>query len=188
MSRKQKVTRWTIGVAVVTFLAGLLFGYDQGVISGALPLVKHDLDLDTLESEIVTSWVTLGALAGALLAGSLADRLGRRRAAIIAGLLFSAGAIIEAVSPGAGLLTFGRVVTGLGVGFASTVAPLYAAEMAPQRLRGSFVSTYQLAITVGIFFAYLADDALTSGDRWRLMFGIAFVPGVLLVVGFLIMP
>jgi len=86
------------------------------------------------------------------------------------------------------MLTVGRVVTGLGVGFASVVAPLYAAEMAPKRLRGRFVSTYQLAITVGIFFAYLADDALTGSDRWRLMFALAVIPGVALVVGFLVMP
>jgi MFS family permease len=119
-----------IGVAAVTFLAGLLFGYDQGVISGALPLLQADLDLSTLESEIVTSWVTLGALFGALVAGGLADRIGRRWAAVAAGILFAIGALIEAVAPGAGLLTVGRVVTGLGVGFASVVAPLYAAEMA----------------------------------------------------------
>jgi sugar porter (SP) family MFS transporter len=176
------------GVAAVTFLGGLLFGYDQGVISGALPLLQADLDLSTLESEIVTSWVTLGALFGALVAGGLADRIGRRRAAVAAGILFAAGALIEAVAPGAGVLTLGRVVTGLGVGFASVVAPLYAAEMAPKRLRGRFVSTYQLAITVGIFFAYLADDALTSSDRWRLMFALAVIPGVALVIGFIVMP
>jgi sugar porter (SP) family MFS transporter len=177
-----------IGVGAVTFLAGLLFGYDQGVISGALPLLQADLDLSTLESEIVTSWVTLGALFGALVAGALADRIGRRWAAVAAGVLFAIGAVIEAVAPGAGMLTLGRVVTGLGVGFASVVAPLYAAEMAPKRLRGRFVSTYQLAITVGIFFAYLADDALTSSDRWRLMFALAVIPGAALVVGFLVMP
>jgi sugar porter (SP) family MFS transporter len=177
-----------IGVGGVTFLAGLLFGYDQGVISGALPLLQADLDLSTLESEIVTSWVTLGALFGALIAGGLADRIGRRWSAVVAGVLFAAGAVIEAAAPGAGLLTLGRVVTGLGVGFASVVAPLYAAEMAPKRLRGRFVSTYQFAITVGIFFAYLADDALTGGDRWRLMFALAVIPGVALAIGFLIMP
>jgi sugar porter (SP) family MFS transporter len=177
-----------IGVGGVTFLAGLLFGYDQGVISGALPLLQKDLDLSTLESEIVTSWVTLGALFGALVAGGTADRIGRRWTAVVAGVLFAAGALIEAVSPGAGMLTFGRVVTGLGVGFASVVAPLYAAEMAPKWLRGRFVSTYQLAITVGILFAYLADDALTGSDRWRLMFGLAVIPGVALVIGFLVMP
>jgi sugar porter (SP) family MFS transporter len=177
-----------VGVGGVTFLAGLLFGYDQGVISGALPLLQADLGLSTLESEIVTSWVTLGALFGALVAGGMADRIGRRWSAVVAGILFASGAIVEAVAPGAGLLTVGRVVTGLGVGFASVVAPLYAAEMAPKRLRGRFVSTYQFAITVGIFFAYLADDALTGGDRWRLMFALAVIPGVALAVGFLIMP
>jgi sugar porter (SP) family MFS transporter len=177
-----------LGVGGVTFLAGLLFGYDQGVISGALPLLQADLDLSTLESEIVTSWVTLGALFGALVAGGLADRIGRRWSAVVAGILFAAGAVIEAVAPGAGVLTLGRVVTGLGVGFASVVAPLYAAEMAPKRLRGRFVSTYQFAITVGIFFAYLADDALTGSDRWRLMFALAVIPGVALAVGFTIMP
>ena len=188
MSTKRRLTPWMIGVGIVTFLAGLLFGYDQGVISGALPLLKEDLDLSTFESEIITSWVTLGALFGALVAGGTADKIGRRWTAVSAGVLFAAGALIEAVSPGAGLLTAGRVVTGLGVGFASVVAPLYAAEMAPKRLRGRFVSSYQLAITVGIFLAYLADDALTGSDRWRLMFGLAVIPGVALVIGFLVMP
>jgi sugar porter (SP) family MFS transporter len=127
-------------------------------------------------------------LFGALIAGGTADRIGRRWTAVGAGILFAAGALIEVVAPDAGVLTIGRVVTGLGVGFASVVAPLYAAEMAPARLRGRFVSTYQLAITLGIFFAYLADDALTGSDRWRLMFALAVIPGALLVVGFLVMP
>jgi sugar porter (SP) family MFS transporter len=188
MTTKRRLTPWMIGVGVVTFLAGLLFGYDQGVISGALPLLVEDLDLSTFESEIITSWVTLGALFGALVAGATADRIGRRWTAVVAGVLFAVGALVEAVAPGAGLLTAGRVITGLGVGFASVVAPLYAAEMSPKRLRGRFVSTYQLAITVGIFLAYLADDALTSSDRWRLMFGLAVIPGVALVIGFLVMP
>jgi sugar porter (SP) family MFS transporter len=186
--KRRRLTLWMLGVGGVTFLAGLLFGYDQGVISGALPLLQKDLGLSTIESEIVTSWVTLGALFGALVAGGTADRIGRRWTAVAAGILFAAGALVEAVSPGAGLLTVGRVVTGLGVGFASVVAPLYAAEMSPKWLRGRFVSTYQLAITVGILFAYLADDALTGGGRWRVMFGLAVIPGIALVVGFLVMP
>lgn len=188
MATKRKLTPWMLGVGGVTFLAGLLFGYDQGVISGALPLLQADLGLSTLESEIVTSWVTLGALFGALVAGITADRIGRRYTAVVAGVLFAAGALVQAVAPDAGLLTLGRLVTGLGVGFASVVAPLYAAEMAPKWIRGRFVSTYQLAITVGIFLAYLADDALTPSDRWRTMFALAIIPGVALVIGFLVMP
>ncbi len=163
-SPRRRLTAWTLGVVGVTFLAGLLFGYDQGVISGALPILTDDLGLSTLQAEVITSWVTLGALFGALVAGTVADRAGRRRAAIVAGVLFTVGAVMEAFAPGASVLTVGRVVTGLGVGFASVVAPLYAAEMSPKRLRGRFVSSYQLAITVGIFIAYLVDDALTAAD------------------------
>jgi len=185
---RARLTKWVLGVAGVTFLAGLLFGYDQGVISGALPLIEDDLGLSTLESEIITSWVTLGALAGALVAGAVADRVGRRWAAVVAGVLFTVGAILEAAAPDATVLTLGRVVTGLGVGFASVVAPLYAAEMSPKRFRGRFVSSYQLAITVGIFLAYLADDALTGSGRWRAMFALAVIPGVLLIIGFLVVP
>ena len=185
---RRRLTVWTLGVVAVTFLAGLLFGYDQGVISGALPILTTDLGLSTLQAEVITSWVTLGALFGALVAGTVADRAGRRRAAIVAGVLFTLGAIMEAFAPGASVLTVGRVVTGFGVGFASVVAPLYAAEMSPKRLRGRFVSSYQLAITVGIFIAYLVDDALTGEGRWRAMFALAVIPGALLVVGFLIVP
>jgi sugar porter (SP) family MFS transporter len=187
-AERRRITPWLLGVGVVTFLAGLLFGYDQGVISGALPLLQADLGLSTIESEIVTSWVTLGALFGALVAGATADRIGRRWTAVIAGVLFAIGAVVQATAPDAGVLTVGRVVTGLGVGFASVVAPLYAAEMSPKWIRGRFVSSYQLAITVGIFFAYLADDALTPSDRWRTMFALAVIPGVALVIGFLVMP
>jgi MFS transporter, SP family, galactose:H+ symporter len=185
---RRRLTRWMLGVGVVTFLAGLLFGYDQGVISGALPLLQADLHLSTLQSEVITSWVTLGALFGALVAGGAADRVGRRWTAVAAGVLFAIGALVEAAAPGASMLTVGRVITGLGVGVASVVAPLYAAEMAPKWIRGRFVSTYQLAITVGIFLAYLADDALTGSDRWRLMFALAVIPGAALAIGFLVMP
>ena len=186
--RTHRVTGWLLGVGLVTFLAGLLFGYDQGVISGALPLVKDDLNLSTFAAEIITSWVTLGALVGALIAGGLADRIGRRWTSISAGVLFAGGAVLEAVAPNAAALTAGRVITGVAVGFASTVAPLYAAEMAPAWIRGRFVSSYQLAVTVGIFLAYLADDALTGGDHWRGMFALAVIPGILLIIGFLIVP
>ena len=169
-------------------LAGLLFGYDQGVISGALDLIKADLGLGTFATEVITSWVTLGALGGALVAGGLADKIGRRHTAMIAGFLFAVGALMEAVAPGVFVLTTGRVLTGVAVGFASTVAPLYAAEMAPAAVRGRIVSGYQLAITIGIFLAYLVNDALQDSGEWRLMFAVAVVPGIMLILGFMIVP
>ena len=123
-------------VALVTLLAGLLFGYDQGVISGALQFIADDFKLSDTLKEVVTSWVTLGALGGALLAGVLADKLGRKRALIIAGVLFVGGALVQSLAPGTGILVLGRFVIGLGVGVASVAAPLYAAEMAPAETTG----------------------------------------------------
>ena len=174
-------------IALVTFFAGLLFGYDQGVISGALKGISRSFEVGSFAQEVITSWVTLGALIAALVAGISADRFGRRPVLMAAGFLFIGGAIIQAVSPGVEILAVGRLVTGFGVGFASVIAPLYAAEMAPQRIRGRIVSTYQLAITFGIFLAYIVGDVLSSAD-WRTMFLLAAVPGVILIIGVFIVP
>src|SRR5690349_3715553 len=179
---------WLAMVGVVTMLAGTLFGYDQGVISGALDFIKTDFGLSSFMTEVVTSWVTLGALVGALVAGMLADRLGRKNTGVLAGILFCAGAAISALAPGTAVLVVGRFVVGFGVGVASVAAPLYAAEMAPKASRGRYVSTYQLAITVGILIAYIVDDVLSRSANWRLMLGGAAVPGFLLIVVMLAMP
>lgn len=179
---------WLVLVGVVIMLAGLLFGYDQGVISGALDGIERDFSVGSTAVEIITSWVTLGALFGALVAGVLADRLGRRLTIVLAAVLFTAGAALEALAPGTTVLVGGRLVVGFGVGVASVAAPLYAAEMAPARLRGRFVSMYQLAITLGIFIAYAVDEVLTNADSWRAMLGVSAVPAVLLLLAILPMP
>jgi len=174
---------WLVGVVVLT--AGLLFGYDQGVISGALGGIERSFDLSTFMVEVVTSWVTLGALVGALLAGAVADRLGRKVTLLLAAGLFILGGLGEALAPGTGVLVVFRLVVGLGVGVASVAAPLYAAEMAPAGIRGRFISTYQFGITFGIFVAYLVDEFLRS-DQWRAMLGLSIVAGITLI--FLLLP
>ena len=185
---RQRLTKWLIGMASVVMLVGLLFGYDQGVIGGVLDGIKQSFDIATFAIEVITSWVTLGALVGALVAGGLADKIGRRQTIILAGVLFTAGAAIEAFAPGTFILVVGRLTVGFGVGVASVAAPQYAAEMAPTRLRGRFVSMYQLAITIGIFIAYLIDSWLASEDRWRVMLGLSAVPALLLVLAMLPLP
>jgi len=179
---------YLLAVGLVIMLAGLLFGYDQGVISGALGGIQKSFSVGTLLLEVITSWVTLGAMAGALVAGGLADRIGRRLTIVAAALLFVAGALVESFAPGAYVLVAGRLLVGFGVGVASVAAPLYASEMAPTRLRGRMVSLYQLAITIGIFVAYFADYLLINGDRWRVMLGVSAIPGVLLVVAVVPLP
>ena len=177
-----------LAVGAVIMLAGLLFGYDQGVISGALDGIQKQFSVGTLLLEVITSWVTLGAMVGALVAGALADRLGRRLTIVTAAVLFVAGALVESLAPGSYVLVAGRLLVGFGVGVASVAAPLYAAELAPSRVRGRMVSLYQLAITIGIFVAYFADYLLINGDQWRVMLGISAVPGVLLVLAILPLP
>jgi sugar porter (SP) family MFS transporter len=179
---------WLSVVALVTMLSGLLFGYDQGVISGALSFIKTDFDLSNTMVEVVTSWVTLGALFGALAAGVLADRFGRKTALITAGTLFVLGALTQSLAPDTAILVIGRFIIGFGVGVASVAAPIYASELAPTESRGRFVSSYQLAITIGILIAYIVDAALSSSGDWRLMLGLAVVPGGLLVAVTLLAP
>jgi len=184
LPRDPHEREWTstlLLVLVIAFLAGALFGYDQGVISGALAGLQRALSLTPFEVEVVTSWVTLGALAGSLAAGELADRLGRRRALLAAALLFAAGAAIEAFAPSVTVLVLGRLAVGFGVGVAAVAAPLYAAELAPANKRGRFISSYQLAITVGIFLSYLIDQMLAEDESWRGMLGASAVPAILLV-------
>jgi len=181
-SSGDAVTPWLVLVLVVTLFAGGLFGYDQGVISGALRGIKATFSLSPLLVEVVTSWVTLGALLGALAGGELAERIGRKRAVLIAGAMFTLGAVVQYLATDAAILVAGRLIIGAGVGGAAVAAPLYAAELAPAAVRGRFVSGYQLAITVGIFLAYLVDGSLSSNRDWRIMLGASAIPGLLLFV------
>ena len=176
-------TLWLVGFVIL--VAGILFGYDQGVIAGALDGIQKSFHVSTLMTEIITSWVTLGALLGALIAGMHADKIGRRPAVLLAGVLFIVGALVEAFAPGTTILIAGRLIVGFAVGVASVAAPLYAAEMAPTRLRGRFISSYQFGITFGIFIAYFVDEFIQNGNGWRLMLGLSGVAAVVLVVAIL---
>ena len=193
MFARGVMTRWLVVVLAVVIVAGGLFGYDQGVISGALPGIKAEFSLSVLMVQVVTSWVTLGALAGSLAGGVLSDALGRKRTLLIAGALFTFGAVVQWSAPDAAILVIGRFVVGVGVGVAAVAAPLYAAELAPANLRGRFISSYQLAITIGIFLAYLIDaqligGELSAGTPWRAMLGAAAAPGLALLLIVLIAP
>ncbi|HTJ64175.1 MAG TPA: sugar porter family MFS transporter [Alphaproteobacteria bacterium] len=176
----EPMTRWLLVVLAVVIFAGGLFGYDQGVISGALAGIKSAFSLSTFMVQVVTSWVTLGALVGSLVAGQLGDWLGRKQTLLFAGGLFALGAVAQWAAPSPDILVAGRFVVGAAVGVAAVAAPLYAAELAPARVRGRFISSYQLAITIGIFLAYLVNGSLSAEGNWRLMLGAAAFPGIAL--------
>ena len=176
-------------VCVIAAIGGLLFGYDTGVISGALLYIKEDLDATRFEQEAIVAAVLLGAMLGAASAGYLADRIGRRWTKVISGTVYLVGALGCALALNAPMLIGFRLVLGLAVGTASFVSPLYISEMAPPRVRGGLVSFNQLAITSGILVAYLSNYALKDfGENWRWMLGVAAVPGAMLAVGMLSVP
>ncbi|HEI8868230.1 sugar porter family MFS transporter [Serratia sp. AKBS12] len=178
----------TFFVCFLAALAGLLFGLDIGVIAGALPFITHEFQITSQQQEWVVSSMMFGAAVGAVGSGWLSFRLGRKYSLMIGAVLFVAGSLCSAFAPNVEVLLVSRVLLGLAVGIASFTAPLYLSEIAPERIRGSMISMYQLMITIGILAAYLSDTAFSYSGSWRWMLGIITIPALLLLVGVFFLP
>lgn len=175
--------------AVIAATGGLLFGYDTGVISGALLFIREDFaPLSPFLEGIIVSFLLVGAVIGALSGGPLSDRVGRRPTTLLAAVIFGVGALAVAFAPSVGFIIFGRFLLGLGVGLASMIVPLYIAEIAPASRRGALVSLNQLMITIGILLSYIVGVIFTPIEGWRYMFGVALVPALVLGVGMFMLP
>ncbi len=182
----RRVRRNVAVGAAITALGGLLFGYDTGVVSGALLFLKDDFGgLSSFQQELVTSLLLVGAVIGALTAGRVSDWIGRRPTVLITALVFIVGVLLAAFTPTYPVLLVARVIIGLAVGSASMIVPLYIGEIVPPRVRGGLVSLNQLAITIGILSSYLIDYGLSDSGNWRLMFGLAAIPAAALFLGML---
>ncbi|MEO8879100.1 MAG: sugar porter family MFS transporter [Gemmatimonadaceae bacterium] len=171
---------FAVGVAA---LGGLLFGYDTGVISGSILFVREQFSLSATMEEIVVSSVLVGAVLGAALGGALTGRFGRRGMIILAGIIFTVSALSTALAPTVAWLIAARIVSGIAIGIASFISPMYIAELVPAKARGSLVAVNMLAITSGIVVAYLVDYAFSGSHEWRYMFGLAAIPSIALVIG-----
>lgn len=173
-------------------IGGLLFGYDTGVISGALLYIRDDfksVDRETVLQESIVSMAVAGAIIGAAMGGWMNDRFGRRSTILVADVLFFIGAVIMASAPNPALLIIGRVFVGLGVGMASMTAPLYISEASPAKIRGALVSTNGFLITGGQFLSYLINLAFTKAPgTWRWMLGVAGIPALLQFILMLLLP
>ena len=187
-SHKAPVKGFVYYAVAIAALGGLLFGYDTGVISGAILFITKQFSLSSTMEEIVVSAVLIGAVAGASVGGALTDRFGRRGLIIVAGLIFIASSLGTALAPSVPLLIAARVVSGIAIGLASFLSPMYIAELVPARVRGALVAVNMLAITTGIVAAYLTDYALTGNGGWRWMFGLGVVPAVWLTIGMWFLP
>lgn len=173
---------------VVITLGSFLFGYDTGVVSGALLFIRREFGLNAIEQGSVVSVLLLGAIVSALLTGRVANRLGRRWTLLTLALVFVAGIAIAALSTSYPMLVAGRVVMGLGVGGVSAVVPTYLSEISPPQIRGRVLTLNQLLITVGLLVSYLVDLAFTGTQNWRAMFAVGAIPAAVLAIGCLLLP
>ena len=180
-------------ISIVACLGGLLFGYDTGVANGAEGPMQAELGLSDLQVGIVISSLVFAAAIGALIGGKISDAIGRRTTIIVLAVMFFVGVLVAVFSPNFAILVVGRIILGLAVGGASTVVPVYLAELAPFEIRGSITGRNELAIVAGQFAAFVVNYILfaTLGHVegvWRIMFGVCALPAIALFIGMMRMP
>ena len=183
-----QVRRHVAKIAAIAGLGGLLFGYDTGIIAGALLYIDPDFGLSSFESGVVVAAVPIGAVLGAMLAGRFSTLWGRRSVIVASAIVFAIGAVGSAVAPEFVTLTIARVILGVAIGLASATVPIYISEVAPPQVRGKLVTFFQLAVTVGIVVAYLVSLLFDPVEGWRWMLGLGAIPALALGIGMLSTP
>jgi MFS transporter, SP family, arabinose:H+ symporter len=176
-------------ISLVATIGGLMFGFDIGIISGAVPFIQPYFGWNELQLGWGVSSILLGAIAGAFGTGLLTERYGRKRVMLVVALFFALSCGGMALARHDGPFIAFRILGGIAVGAISVVSPMYVAEVAPPRIRGTLVTIYQLAITLGILVSYLVNFALHDVDNnWRWMFATGLVPSVIFFAGLLYIP
>lgn len=179
---------YNILITVAASLAGLLFGLDIGLISGALPFITSEWGISIHQQEWIVSTMMLGATLGSISNNWLSSLLGRKRSLMWGGLIFAIGTIGCTLSTNIDVMLVFRVVQGFAIGIASFAAPLYLSEMSDKAVRGRRIATYQLMVTVGILAAFLSDTWFAQTGNWRMMFAVLLIPTAILVISVYFMP
>jgi MFS transporter, SP family, galactose:H+ symporter len=182
-------------IATIAATGGLLFGFDTGVISGAIPFFQKAFGISDSWIEIITTAGLVGAVIGAMSSGRIADIVGRKKVILVSALIFIVGAIWSGISTGPLMLVFARLFLGVAIGVSSFAVPLYIAEISPTKTRGTLVSMFQLLITIGIMVSYLSDSAFAVPDGhpdyiscWRPMFYVGVIPAMIMFIGMAFLP
>jgi len=181
---------YVIFVTVIAAIGGLLFGFDTAIVAGATRYLKDQFALNSLQEGWAVSVVLIGCMFGAGLAGTISDRLGRKRFMLVSAVLFFISALGCAFPQNIFQFVIFRFVGGLGIGSASILAPLYIAEVSPARIRGALVSVNQMAIVTGILLAYFVNWAFAGvgPSNWRWMYGMGALPSVVFFLLLLLVP
>jgi MFS family permease len=183
-------TSYTVLISLIVALGGFLLGFDSAVISGAVRGITVYFEMTEWMLGFAVGCVVFGAMAGNLLAGPLSDRFGRKRVLIVVAALFTISATWSALATGYTEFIIARIIGGIGIGGAILIAPVYIAEIAPPRLRGSLVSFNQLNIVIGISVAYFSNYFLvnTGGESWRWMLGVEAIPALIYFLALFTVP
>ncbi|KAK3089696.1 hypothetical protein FSP39_005693 [Pinctada imbricata] len=188
-SRSPCGSCYVVLASVMASLGGILFGYDIGIISGAVLQLREVFCLSCTQQELVISSMLIGAIIGSLSGGFLVDGIGRRRTIIVISVIFVLGAIVLAVSPNYPSLLIGRLILGFAVSVSATGECTYISEIAPAKRRGLLVSLNELGITIGLLLAYLVNYIFISQENgWRYMFGLSCIPAFIQFAGMVFLP
>lgn len=181
---------YIIGISFISALGGYLFGFDFAVISGALPFLQKQFGLDAYWEGFATGSLALGAILGCVLAGSIAEKKGRKPGLILSAFIFTLSSCAMAMASGRDIFIAARFCAGVGVGMASMLSPMYIAEISPAHLRGRMVAINQLTIVLGILITNLVNYKLSDmgSEAWRWMFGLGTIPSGLFLLGALSLP
>lgn len=186
----SKKSKFIYLVTLISAVGGFLFGYDTGVVSGAMLLLKDEFELDPTWQELIVSSTIAAAWIFSILAGFLTNKIGRKPIILLASFVFTVGAVMMGVSQNKFVLLGGRIVVGIGIGLASMTVPMYIGEVAPLEIRGKLITLNSCFITGGQFIASIVDG-LFSKDKingWRYMLGLAGIPSFIQFFCFLSMP
>ncbi len=179
-SRGPRVTTILVLTAVVSAIGGALYGYDTGIISGALLQIKDDFNVGDQWQQVIAAGILLGAVIGALAGSRLSEQYGRHRTILIIAGVFVVGTLAASLAPTPLTLALARVVLGMAVGGATQTVPMFVAELSPPKIRGRVVLTFQVAIGVGILIATIVGASQLLSWRW--MIGVAAIPAALMLV------
>ncbi|KAH0696449.1 hypothetical protein KY289_013931 [Solanum tuberosum] len=186
-----RINKYACACSIVASMISIIFGYDTGVMSGAMIFVKKEFNISDAKTEVLAGILNLCALVGSLSAGRTSDYIGRRYTIVIASIIFLLGSVVMGYGPSYAVLLVGRCIAGVGVGFALMIAPVYSAEVSSPSTRGFLTSLPEVGISIGILLGYLSNyifSGLPLRLGWRIMLGIAAIPSLFLAICILRMP